>query len=241
MTTTRLGMIVPSLNTIAEDDLRRFCPADVGYHVHRIRLRKDAGRVTVEALLHAYLEATEEAGLLLDLNPSAIAFNCTGASVANGPEGDRHLAQRMTEALGVPATNTMLAIKQALASLSARKVLHVCPFTDVFSRIERESLEHAGIGVARTVSLDFTDARKAALMKPQAIAEYVRGQVDATVGSVLLSCANVRAFEAAAALEAEIDMPVVTSNQAVLWALLHEAGWQGRIEGAGRLFDSLVG
>lgn len=238
--TTRLGMIVPSLNTIAEDDLRRYCPADVSYHVHRIRLRKEAGRVTPEALLHAYLEAPDEATLLMDLNPSAIAFNCTGASVANGPRGDEHLAARMTEALGLPVTNTMVAIKQALDAMHVTRLLHVCPFSDVFSRLEREALEGAGHEVASSVSLDFTDARKAALMPPEAIAAFVRGHVTSDLGGILLSCANVRAFEAAQPLEAELGLPVVTSNQATLWALLRDAGWHGQIRGGGRLFQSLA-
>lgn len=236
----RLGMIVPSLNTIAEDDLRRYCPADVSYHIHRIRLRKEGGRVTPEALLRAYLEAAEEATLLLDLNPSAIAFNCTGASVANGPLGDEQLAVRMTEALSVPATNTMVAIKQALSTLGSRRLLHVCPFSDVFSRLEREALEAAGHEVVRTVSLDFTDARKAALMAPEAIADFVRGQMTDDLSGILLSCANVRAFEAAQALEAELGLPVVTSNQATLWALLRDAGWRGQILGGGNLLQSLA-
>jgi maleate isomerase len=34
-------MIVPSLNTIAEDDFRRCRPAGYACHVHRVRLRRE--------------------------------------------------------------------------------------------------------------------------------------------------------------------------------------------------------
>jgi maleate isomerase len=244
MKKVRVGMVVPSLNTIAEDDFRLFCPDDVAYHVHRIRLRKEGGRVTMESLQRAWLEAPDEAEYLKDLSPDAVVFNCTGASVANGAQGDALLAQRLGERLALPATNTMVAIKEALASLRCERILHVCPFADVFSRVERESLEASGHVVARTVSLGFTDAKEAALMSPQRIAAIVREQIDARIdgqnggqiGAVLLSCANVRAFEAAHELETSLGLPVVTSNQATLWAVLRLAGWQGSIEGAGRLF-----
>jgi maleate isomerase len=232
----RVGMVVPSLNTIAEDDFRLFCPEDVSYHVHRIRLRKEGGRVTMESLQRAWLEAAEEAEYLKDLSPDAVVFNCTGASVAHGAQGDALLVTRLGERLGLPATNTMVAIKQALTALRADRLLHVCPFADEFSRIERESLEASGHVVARTVSLGFTDAKEAALMTPERIAAIVREQIDADIGAVLLSCANVRAFEAADELEAALGMPVVTSNQATLWAVLRLAGWEGRIAGAGSLF-----
>lgn len=234
--TLRVGMIVPSLNTIAEDDFRRYCPADVAYHVHRIRLRKEGGRVSMESLTRAHLEAVEEAGFLKDMNPGAVAFNCTGASVAHGPDGDARLAERMSRELGVPATNTMVAIKRALSSLEVRRIVHVCPFADEFSRVERDALAASGFEVVKSVGLNFTDAREAALMDPARLVEIARTHADPSMGGLLLSCANVRAFEAAAQLERELGVPVVTSNQAVLWELLRLAGWQGRVVEAGRLF-----
>jgi maleate isomerase len=236
MKTLRVGMIVPSLNTIAEDDFRSFCPDGVSYHVHRIRLRKEAGRVTMDSLTRAHLEAIDEAGYLKDLSPDAIAFNCTGASVANGKDCDARLARRMSEALGVPSTNTMAAIKEALHALKADAILHVCPFSDEFSRVERQSLLDSGFNVLRTVSLGFTDAKAAAQMEPVEIARVVRQQVDGDTRAVLLSCANVRAFEAADELERALELPVVTSNQAMLWSVLNAAGWRGEIRGAGQLF-----
>ena len=233
----RIGMIVPSLNTIAEDDCRRFAPAEVGYHVHRVRLRKRDGKVTMDGLLQSWLEAEDEAGLLADLRPSAVLFNCTGASVAHGPSGDALLAERMTQTLGIPSTNTMVAIKQALRALGVRSLVHVSPFADEFSEIERVSLANAGFTVLRSVGLGHTDARVAAQMSPEQMAEIAMANDMPTADALLLSCANVRAFEAAADLEARLGKPVITSNQAALWAVLRLAGWTGVVAGGGRLFE----
>jgi maleate isomerase len=233
----RIGMVVPSLNTIAEDDFRTYCPREVGYHVHRVRLRKRDGRVPMESLVRAYLEAGDAVGYLHDMEPDAIVFNCTGASVAYGASGDVAMASQLSAELGVPVTNTMLAIKQALRALSAGPLLHVCPFADEFSRIEREALQADGFQVQRTVSLGVASAQVAARMSPAQIRDLVHAQLEPGIGAVLLSCANVRAFEAAAALERELSLPVVTSNQAVLWWCLALAGWRGRLAGAGRLFE----
>jgi len=235
--TQRIGMIVPSLNTIGEDDFRRFCPPDVAYHVHRIRLRKEGGVVTPESLLRAYLEAMEEATYLKDMGPSVITFNCTGASVAHGPQGDGELAERMTRELGVASSNTMVAIKRALERVGARKIVHVCPFADKFSSGEKASLEGAGLQVLKSVGLNFVDAREAARMDPAALAEVALGHAQAGMDALLLSCANVRAFEAVAHLEDKLGVPVITSNQAVLWDCLELVGWQGQVSGGGRLLQ----
>ena len=232
----RVGMIVPSLNTIAEDDFRRFCPSEVAYHVHRLRLRKENGVVTEESLTRAYLEAIDEAEYLKDLSPDVIAFNCTGASIAYGKNCDATLADKMTARLGIPSTNTMVAIKQALRVVGATRILHVCPFGDTFSRVEAQSLQDAGLDVHRSVSLNFTDAKVAARMEPAEVVERVLQLIDDDTQSVFLSCANVRAFEAVQELERSLDMPVITSNQAMLWAVLDAVGWHGEIAVAGRLF-----
>lgn len=234
--TKRIGMIVPSLNTIGEDDFRRFCPQDVRYHVHRIRLRKEGGVVTVESLLRAHLEAVEEAGYLKDMGPDVITFNCTGASVSNGVAGDQALADRMTRELGVASSNTMVAIKRALRLVGARRIVHVCPFADKFSNDEKASLEAAGLDVMKSVGMNFVDARQAALMDPETLAGHAVGHAQAGMEAMLLSCANVRAFETVEFLEQKLGVPVVTSNQAVLWDVLRLAGWQGTVPGAGRLF-----
>jgi len=234
----RVGMIVPSLNTIAEDDFRLYCPSDVAYHVHRVRLRKENGVVTEESLTRAYLEAIDEAEYLKDMSPDVIAFNCTGASVAYGKNCDAILAEKMSARLSIRSTNTMMAIKDALRAVGATRILQVCPFGDTFSRIEAQSLRDADLDVHRSVSLNFTDAKLAAKMEPAEVVDRVMQLIDDSTQAVFLSCANVRAFEAVQELEHTLDMPVVTSNQAMLWAVLEAIGWRGEIEGAGRLFAS---
>lgn len=229
-------MIVPSLNTIAEDDFRRYAPSNIAYHVHRHRLPKTGGRVTVDGLRQAWHEADEAGALLCDLGPDAIAFNCTGASVANGRNSDTILNERMTTNLGVPTTNAMLAIKQALDALAVKAIVHICPFEGESVRIEQDSLNESGIELLESVALGFTDARKAALMSPDEIADNAcRHDIDGAE-AILLSCANVRAFEAVELVEQRLGKPVVSTNQAMLWAVLRLAGWTGTIDDGGQLF-----
>jgi maleate cis-trans isomerase len=54
----------------------------------------------------------------------------------------------------------------------------------------------------------------------------------------LLSCTNTTMIEAIAAAEQKLGKPVVTSNQATLWACLRRLGSNERISGLGRLFDN---
>lgn len=232
---TRIGMIVPSLNTIAEDDFRRFCPQNIGFYVHRVRLRDAPGPVTVADLAIAFDVAPHAARLLGDLNPQAILFNCTGASVAPGPDADGALAAQMTEQLGVPATNAMHEIKHALRALGARHIVHVCPFAGDSANIERLSLIADGFKICVSKALGFKDARDAAQLSPEAICAIASQHDVAKSDVLLLSCANIRAYEALPLLETKLKKPIVTTNQAALWGTLRLAGYHEPVAGAGCL------
>ena len=220
----RIGLIIPSLNVIVEDDLRRVLPADVGYHIGRLRLRKTQGRVTQQALLEAGTESIEQSTLLSDAGVSAIAFNCTGASLADGPQGANELRDRIAEATNTLATTTILSVVRALRASGLRRIVHVCPFTAEFGADEAAFLRASGFEIAESRGLNFTDARLAAKLSPREIFDIAVSLDRSDADGLFLACANIRAMEATAELQARLKKPVVTSNQAVIWDLLDMIG-----------------
>ncbi len=224
MINKRVGLIIPSLNVIVEDDLRRELPLDVGFHIGRLRLRKTQGRVTQQALLDAGRESVEQSTLLSDAGMDAIAFNCTGASLSDGPEGARRLRDQIAEATHTPATTTILSVVRALRASGLKRIVHVCPFTAEFGADEAAFLRAEGFEVVESRGLNFTDARVAAKMSPQEICDIALRVDRPEAEGLFLACANVRAMEATAELQQRLRKPVVTSNQAVIWDLLDMIG-----------------
>ena len=224
MINKRVGLIIPSLNVIVEDDLRRELPADVGFHIGRLRLRKTQGRVTQAALLEAGRDAVEQSSLLSDAGMDAIAFNCTGASLSDGPGGARRLRDEIAAMTHTPATTTILSVVRALRASGVRRIVHVCPFTAEFGADEAAFLRAEGFEIVETCGLNFTDARLAAKLLPQEICEIAVRADRPAAEALFLACANVRAMEATAQLQQRLGKPVVTSNQAVIWDLLDMIG-----------------
>jgi maleate isomerase len=220
----RVGLVIPSLNVVVEDDLRRELPADVGFHIARLRLGKTAGRVTQAALLEAGRDAVQQSTFLADAGMDAIAFNCTGASLSDGPEGARRLRDEITAATATPSTTTILSVIKALRAAEVRRIVHVCPFTPEFGADEAAFLRAEGFELAASRGLNFTDARLAARLTPQEICEIAAPLDQADADGLFLACANVRAMEATDALQRRLGKPVVTSNQAVIWDLLEMIG-----------------
>jgi maleate isomerase len=224
MITKRVGVVVPSLNVVVEDDLRRELPEDVGFHLARVRLKRSAGKVTQADLFDAGADAVLQAGLLADARMDAIAFNCTGASLSNGPEGALKLRDQIAEATGTKATTTILSVVRALKAVGITRMVHVCPFTAEFAIDEANFLKASGLEVVASRGLNFNDAREAAKMTPEEIGEIAAKQDVPEANGIFLSCANVRAVEATAAVARRLGKPVMTSNAAVMWDLLDMIG-----------------
>lgn len=52
-----------------------------------------------------------------------------------------------------------------------------------------------------------------------------------------MGCVSLRAIDAIIPMEADLEVPVVTSDQATLWKLLRFAGVKERFQGYGRLLQ----
>jgi maleate isomerase len=220
----RVGVIIPSLNVVVEDDFRRDLPANVGLHISRVRLGKSQGRVTQAALLEAGRDAVTNSTLLSDAGMDAIAFNCTGASLSDGPEGALRLRDEIAKATSTPSTTTILSVVRALRASGLRRIVHVCPFTPEFGADEAAFLRAEGFDLVASRGLNFTDARVAAKLSPREICDIAACLDHSESEGLFLACANVRAMEATEALQQRLGKPVVTSNQAVLWDLLDMIG-----------------
>lgn len=226
----RLGFIVPSVNVVLEDDLRRFLPGDVSAHVTRIALTG----TTKDALMAALEASVPAAELLAHAGVDATALVCTGASVVGASGQDP--ARQPHNGNGSPVLDTMQALTVAFKALDAKRILLFSPFDDAFNAAEAACLSSAGLEVVRTIGLGIRDPRLCPDISPGTIADAVVAADSSDIDAAFLSCANLRGFEAVAALEARLHKPVVTTNQAVVWALLSQVGWVGPVAGGGTLF-----
>jgi maleate isomerase len=232
----RVGVIVPSLNVVAEDDLRLLMPPDVRYHIARARFKKEGGRVTHKSLVGLAAEAPTIAGALYDAGMDAIAFNCTGSCVAAGLGASERIVAQIESETGTPATTTVLAIIRALHALGMKRLVHCSPFTAEFSDEEADYLRNSGFDVVATAGMGHTDALAVAKMTPEQIYDFALGVDRPDADGIFLSCANARAAEAVDPLERKLGKPVISSNQAVIWDLLRLVGRQAAGDRIGSLF-----
>lgn len=213
----RLGCVVPASNVMVERDFMAMCPSGCSIHVARADFDlAEPLRAQLTAMIDAGPAAARS---LAKADVRAICFACTSASFLNGPGSDAAIARRVTEASGVPSITTSTAVLQALAALGARSVSVATPYVDWVVEAETAFLEAAGIRVCAISGMGLergADINRVPLDTVMDAATAI-DRPDADV--VFLSCTDMTAIQAIAGLEARLDKPVITSNQASFWAL----------------------
>jgi len=228
----RIGFLVPSGNQVSEPELHAMMPPGVAALVTRLELRGSS-----EPELLRMVEDLEPASrLLAHARPALLAFHCTAVSTF-APAMAEAIPRRMTAATDLPATATAEGILAAFAALGARRVLLVTPYIAEVHEREIAFLTAHGITVVGGSMLGLNSNAEMAVLPPARILDQVRAAAAACPGAeaCFISCTAIRSAPLIAPLEAELGIPVVTSNQIMAWHALRRCGIADAVPGFGRL------
>jgi maleate isomerase len=231
----RVGIVVPSVNTVMEPWAQRAVPPGVSVHFSRMFIPD----LTTPQTLIEMDRSEGMAGIrqLGSARPHAVAYGCTASSVVQGLEYDRHLRAEIEEVCKVPATTAANAILQAVRAFGATKVSLVSPYTREVDEAEHRFFAAAGLDVLGGARLDISDGFRLAEPEPATLFRLGLDGWSAAADALIISCLNTRSHAVIAALEQAIGKPVITSTQATLWHVLRLAGIRDAIPGYGRLLQ----
>ena len=234
----RVGLIIPSSNRMVEQEMAHHYPAGVTVHINRLRMT-GAQRVPLATLLP---RITDAASALVDAKCEVVTFHCTANSTDEGTQGEAQILAALKEAGVSRASSTATAVRRALDVFGARRIVLVTPYSQVVTDHEAEFFTGLGIEVliANGHALNGSDAYCAA--PPSFWREKALEARDPKADLYFLSCANISAFDVIADLEKELERPVISSNQVVVWDQIasHGLGLAANARGTcpGRLLAS---
>jgi maleate isomerase len=214
----RIGVLVPSSNTVMENDLHQALPKS-RYTVHAARMYLEETTAAAERRM-VEESAPAAAEQLKTLYPHLLVFGCTSAGSLGGLSYDREICHRLGELAGCPGIGVISSVAEALDRRGLRRFAVLTPYVGALTDSVGQSLEGQGFEVvtARGIGIDvnFDLARPS----PSDIVEFAKESLNGIKAEgVFVSCTNFRAFEALPMLEEALSLPVVTSNSAVLEAI----------------------
>lgn len=223
MASARVGLIVPSSNTVVEPDFARVAgPLDITVHVARMYLADTTPEAEQRMVdVHAP-RATDE---LASAHCDVIAFACTSAGALIGLDGEEQLVRRLATQAGCPVVSTNESVFTRLQQLDVSRVAVITAYVDALNQGIRGTLEERGIEVSELHGMGITDNFAIAEVSEQQIVDFATASIrDRDIDALFISCTNLRATGAVEALEAEFGVPVVTSNTATIALVLQTVG-----------------
>jgi maleate isomerase len=217
---TRVGLMVPSSNTMMEVDFTRGLPPGAALHTARMYMEDTTPAGENRMLDEFALPAARDLGTA---RPDVVVFGCTSAGALRGNDYDAELCQRISELTRAPVVSTIGAVRSAIEASGAANIGVITPYVDELNEKIKESIEADGIDVAGISGLGITDNFEIAEVAPDEIVAFAVRAVGAlaaegVIDLIFASCTNFAAMAARPAIAEQLGLPVVTSNQAVLAA-----------------------
>jgi maleate isomerase len=228
----RIGLLVPSSNTTMEPELYRMAPAGVSIHTARMMLED----VTLETLIKMAEEAVMEAEGLATAEVDLILYGCTSGSFVGGVGWEEKLVYKIERKIGIPTISTSRAVIDALRELNVKKIAVATPYTDEVNQRARNFLEAYGFSVTAIRGLGIVKGVDIGRVEGPTVERLVESVVNGA-DAVFISCTNLPTIKLIEAIEEKVKCPIVTSNQASLWAALRRFHLTG-VKGYGILLSS---
>jgi maleate isomerase len=153
--------------------------------------------------------------------PHAVVFGCTSAGALRGNDYDVELCERIAEVTGAETISTIASVREAIERRDGSRIGIVTPYVEALNERIKAAVEADGVEVAAIHGLGIDENFTIAEVEPDRITRFATEAFgDGGIDLLFASCTNFRAYDAMAPIEDALGVPVVTSNQAVVEAVL---------------------
>jgi maleate isomerase len=214
MTMRRIGLLLPSSNTVMEPDFARAFAGRATIHAARMHLGDPVTREGELRLLDDYAKpAARDIGTL---EPDVVVFGCTSAGSLRGAEGDATLRARLSGLAGAPVLGILDAMGTALRRREVRRVSVLTPYVDDLNGPIVDSLRAQGFEVARITGLGTARNIDIGRIDPSPIIAAAASAAAPDSDALAVACTNFRALEVLGDIAERSGTQVVTATSAAI-------------------------
>jgi maleate cis-trans isomerase len=232
--THHFGALIPSTNTTVEIEYSHLLPAEVAQAHYGRMMSSNHGASPFASPLDADVEY--QAKLLGTARVEMICLIQTSACLFKD-DYDEVTCARITEhSGGIPAITSAMAIGEALKALGVRDVALVSPYSEEVNARARHYFEGKhGLKIAALEGFAAKDSYMIGKLGPENARDAFRRIDRPGIEAFVVPGGNFPTMKSIPEWEREFGKPVVTTNQASVWAILRRLGARDTIPGLGRL------
>ena len=227
------GVLIPSTNTTAEIEYSRHLPAEWQAHYARM-MTSSAEKTPFSPPKDEDLDY--QARLLGTARVEAIFLLQTSASLFRDGYCE-DVSRCISEAAGgVPGFTSAMAIGEAMQALKVKRIALVSPYSEAVNASAKRYYEgRYGLEVVALEGFAATDSYAIGQLGPENARDAFRRINRPEIEAFVVPGGNFPTMASIDVWEIEFNKPVVTTNQAALWAVRQRLGSHERFPGIGRL------
>lgn len=234
------GVIVPSTNTVVEDEYYRARPPGVSFHAGRILIENES--LDSDEIFESFLAGLRDqlaraVESVVTCKPDHLIMGMSAETFWGGVSGNAEFEAWIKEISGLQVTTGASACRAALNVLAARRIGVITPYQPVADMQVRQYFEQIGCEVAAVVGLKCESATAIADVSPERIAEAFHAVDGPDVDALVQAGTNLPVVDVAVDLERRLGKPVLPINTATLWHAMRTNGIDDRIAGRGLLLE----
>ena len=229
----KLGLIIPSTNTVAEQEWHLMVPKGVSVSTARVMLEGSVSQDSFDGMAKSTEAAAQQLGTAeLDM----VAYACTAGTFLCPRE---EITASISRQCGCPAITASDSVLHALKRLGVGRVAMGTPYVDYVNEGEISFLREEGVEVVQWYGLGLgeTQEERRAMNRvpPEAVIRLARVIDHPDAEAIFISCTALPATGVIEAIERATGKPVITSNQATLWSCLRRLGINDSLPSSGKL------
>ena len=210
----RIGLIVPSSNTVMEPDFHRHSRQSGLVSTTRIFLENVTREAEIEMLEKELPRAVR---LIRTTAPDVVVFGCTSAGALATLSHDDGIARMIEQETGARAVTVLRAVLTQLRLVRPQRVAVFTPYIPDLTAGVARCISEDGHTVVKAAGMGITKNLDIGRVTPEEIIRFVESQMAGLDADCLfLSCTNWRAIEAIGPLKEKLGLPVISSNQATI-------------------------
>lgn len=217
----RLGAIIPANNSVLEPEWWSLLPPGVALYATRILARGDLTLDAVRKMEENVDRAVDE---LAATGVDVIAYCDMVTTFIMEPGWNEAKVADIERRSETRAVSAWTALRDALKALGIKRFALGTPYPAAIHALAPPFFKTHGFEVVSDSTLDILKMRDVPNVTPQQIRDFVAGIDRKNAEAIVLLATDLPCFSVIAELEKEFRLPVLTSNQTILWSAMRAAG-----------------
>jgi maleate isomerase len=230
----RIGAIIPANNSVIEPEFWSVLPTGVALYATRILA---SGDLTPEAVVRMEQHVDRAVDELAATGVDVIAYCDMVTTFIMEPGWNEAKIEEIKSRSGVAVHSAWTALRDALAALDVRRIVLGTPYPRAIHALAAPFFTSRGYEIVCDATLDIVKMHEVPKVSANRLANFTNDLSPERAEAIVLLATDLPTFASIAAIEQKFAVPVLTSNQTILWRTLRGTACNARIPSLGRIFD----